>query len=308
MRSAVSSARVGPVTVASTSPRATRSPSRDLQLELDGTAAGTAGQLEDRGGHGQPGHHARRRGPPGRPCRSGRPGSWPRWSRRRPSGPRSSASAVSTIRAHRRPGRARRPAAPCRGRSQRSRAVASHGPGRAPPVGSSATSRWPQPLVAAVREVLAPVAAPGLLARRTRRRPARAPRSAGWSPPSSRSAAAPGPRPARPASAAVAGQRRRAAQHPGAPGHRPLQRRRGPPAATTQPVRRPASAPARPAPAGRAAMSVGDPPGEDQPLQQRVARPAGWRRARRCRRPRRRRTGPGCEVRPCRSVRTPPEA
>ena len=96
-----------------------------------------------------------------------------------------------------------------------------------------------------------------------------------------------------------------AAQHAGAEGHRRRRARCAPTGRAAAPRRR--AAPARPA----AAATARGP--------RRCARrtpapragccwPAGWRRGRRCRRPRRRRTGPGTSVRPSRSVRTPPLA
>ena len=167
--------------------------------------------------------------------------------------------------------------------------------GRATVVGARRkSSRQWQPRVSC-RAYAAPAATPRH-GEQVRRLPAR--RCPGRDPGTAQSASAP----------PVAAQRLGRAQHPGAPGHRLLQRRRGPSASTTQPAP-PSGAPgAGSACGGRLPGDVvGDPPGEDQPLQQRVAgqpvravHPGAGHLAAGVQ--------AGIEVRPCRSVRTPPEA
>ena len=256
-------------------------------------AAGPAASKTARGDR-QPGDDAGAPARRGRRCRPARPGWWPRWSRRRGRSPRSSASAC------RRSARTSRRVEPGRPAACAPAMLAAVQRSCTPPrSGSSAPPRSMRgeqvaaPLVGGVREVLAPVAAAGLLAGSTRRRPARSPRSAGWSPPSSRSSRWRGSlRRARRALPAVSASESAERSTPAPAGHRPLQRRRGSPGSTTQAGRRPARAPARPAPAGHGRCrrrSAGRTPGPPAAS----CWPAGWRRARRCRRPRRRRTGPG---------------
>ncbi len=159
------------------------------------------------------------------------------------------------------------------------------------PAPSRAGNRWPQPLVGGPpggpRASGSPAVSSRAVADATS---AAATRQPGWSPPSSRSSAGPGWRPARRSC-----RRSRPAGRPtrSTPAPRVIARcsRRADARSSTQP---PLATGAGSDCSGRStAMSVGDPLGEDQPLQQRVARPAGWRRARRCRPPRRRRTGRG---------------
>ena len=76
---------------------------------------------------------------------------------------------------------------------------------------------------------------------------------------------------------------------------------------------RPRSPPAELRRRERGVRATGRQPGSPRPRGGRTpvppaasCSPAGWRPGRRCRRPRRRRTGPGTEVRPHRSVHTPP--
>ena len=235
----------------------------------------------------------RRPGRPGRPCRSARPGWSPRWSRRPRPGRRDPRRARSrTMPRHR--GRVE-PAGPQRVRRGLPLiAVASHASVERPvrrrcrPAGGPATRR------SAVREVLPPVAAAGLLARGSRPRPARCATVTRFV------ASQVGRCAARPACRAELGQRggglgQRRRPSAARPAPRVIARCNGSP---DRGRHHPARA-ARPGDRRRTAARqaggdvVGDPAGEDQPLQQRVARPAGWRRARRCRRPRRRRTGRG---------------
>ena len=136
---------------------------------------------------------------------------------------------------------------------------------------------------------------PRVSRRRTRpRRPARGHgeqvrRLPGGGPRLARGLAELGQRP-RPSPASVAGR----AQHPGAPGHRPLQRSprhvRGQHPARAASRRR--SPPARPA-SGRSGRCRRRSGGRRPAPPAASCWPAGWRRARRCRPPRRRRTGRG---------------
>ena len=175
----------------------------------------------------------------------------------------------------------------------RSRLPALRQPRRPAP---SAASRWPRHSSRRVREVLPPVAAPGLL----RRAYAAATSARGDGEQVGR---LPGRRCAAGAAAgAELGQRPRRSRPasrplrstPGARGSSPAaaSARDGRPAPPSPAARR-RPAPGRPA-RGRLARDVRRRSAGRRPAPPAASwRPAGWRRARRCRRPRRRRTGRG---------------
>ena len=254
MRSAVSSARVGPVTVASTSPRADPRRRRATEHARRGRAgAGAASKTAAATASPATTPSARATRSAVSVCSAGMVASLVTST---PSG-----AEVLVERGRRRSARTAAgssPAAPQRRPRGRRRliAVGSQVSVELRRRGRCAASRWPRHSSPASgkssRQWQPRVSSPGRAAADQRARP----RSAGWSPPSSRSA---GRRAVAPSSASVAGGRRPATSAlrstPAPAGHRPLQRRRGPPGRRDPAPRAGAAAPARPARAGPAAMS-----------------------------------------------------